>query len=603
MIFTKLVRLLRRKRKAAEPARIISSLEEMIEPTPPARNVPISKAGSADDADGSSFFEPSLKIVSAEDLKESELDEGRNGVPHVNYHQAKDAADEGAEAVKPIHLEMHNTSVGSGRRPGAPDSSNGAASRDLEPRAEDGKPKGGMLHTVPFRQTQLAKVDQETSSNPAFNIFANVRMWRHDERNLNYSGEVAKLYRDVFTPTRPKRSYRDFTGRRETIEFIIQAVEEERSHVILLGEKSIGKTSLLNIVAECAKEAGYLVARITGTADLTFEHFIFAILEQFSARIDETPVNDILQKRLGTADLCQLVDRERELDIPAAIKIFQRLTEHQAIVLVDDVDRIENAELKLRIGELMGVLSDQGAWLSLLLFGRASRAGDILPESFESLPNVNWIKLQPMSDEDAERVIARGVSAVGVHFGDEVTETIVRLAKGMPSAIQWLCLLAIRRATQRYASEVEMHDLAEVVTIAAIKIDTRLCAFYDEICGPTRDRWADEVLYLAAQTPTDTNGAFSTDAMSRISIEAIGRSVLELPLHSALSRMTGDDGKPVLEKVWTVKGTCYRFVNPTMRTIVMLKNCGRMSNMPVRLLEGAEEVDLLPSPGAAPGRA
>jgi hypothetical protein len=575
----------------------------MIEPTPPARNVPISKAGSADDADGSSFFEPSLKIVSAEDLKESELDEGRNGVPHVNYHQAKDAADEGAEAVKPIHLEMHNTSVGSGRRPGAPDSSNGAASRDLEPRAEDGKPKGGMLHTVPFRQTQLAKVDQETSSNPAFNIFANVRMWRHDERNLNYSGEVAKLYRDVFTPTRPKRSYRDFTGRRETIEFIIQAVEEERSHVILLGEKSIGKTSLLNIVAECAKEAGYLVARITGTADLTFEHFIFAILEQFSARIDETPVNDILQKRLGTADLCQLVDRERELDIPAAIKIFQRLTEHQAIVLVDDVDRIENAELKLRIGELMGVLSDQGAWLSLLLFGRASRAGDILPESFESLPNVNWIKLQPMSDEDAERVIARGVSAVGVHFGDEVTETIVRLAKGMPSAIQWLCLLAIRRATQRYASEVEMHDLAEVVTIAAIKIDTRLCAFYDEICGPTRDRWADEVLYLAAQTPTDTNGAFSTDAMSRISIEAIGRSVLELPLHSALSRMTGDDGKPVLEKVWTVKGTCYRFVNPTMRTIVMLKNCGRMSNMPVRLLEGAEEVDLLPSPGAAPGRA
>jgi hypothetical protein len=575
----------------------------MIEPTPPARNVPISKAGSADDADGSSFFEPSLKIVSAEDLKESELDEGRNGVPHVNYHQAKDAADEGAEAVKPIHLEMHNTSVGSGRRPGAPDSSNGAASRDLEPRAEDGKPKGGMLHTVPFRQTQLAKVDQETSSNPAFNIFANVRMWRHDERNLNYSGEVAKLYRDVFTPTRPKRSYRDFTGRRETIEFIIQAVEEERSHVILLGEKSIGKTSLLNIVAECAKEAGYLVARITGTADLTFEHFIFAILEQFSARIDETPVNDILQKRLGTADLCQLVDRERELDIPAAIKIFQRLTEHQAIVLVDDVDRIENAELKLRIGELMGVLSDQGAWLSLLLFGRASRAGDILPESFESLPNVNWIKLQPMSDEDAERVIARGVSAVGVHFGDEVTETIVRLAKGMPSAIQWLCLLAIRRATQRYASEVEMHDLAEVVTIAAIKIDTRLCAFYDEICGPTRDRWADEVLYLAAQTPTDTNGAFSTDAMSRISIEAIGRSVLELPLHSALSRMTGDDGKPVLEKVWTVKGTCYRFVNPTMRTIVMLKNCGRMSNMPVRLIEGAEEVDLLPSPGAAPGRA
>jgi hypothetical protein len=228
----------------------MSSLEEMIEPTPPARNVPISKAGSADDADGPSFFEPSLKIVSAEELKDSGLDEGRNGGPHVNFHLAKDVAGDGAEAAKPIHLEVHNTSGGAGRHSGA-----GAVPRELEPRAEDVKPKGGMLHTVPFRQTQLAKVDQESSSNPAFNIFANARMWRHDERNLNYSGEVAKLYRDVFTPTRPKRSYRDFTGRRETIEAIIEAVEEERSHVVLLGEKSIGKTSLLNIVSECAREA------------------------------------------------------------------------------------------------------------------------------------------------------------------------------------------------------------------------------------------------------------------------------------------------------------------------------------------------------------
>jgi hypothetical protein len=206
-----------------------------------------------------------------------------------------------------------------------------------------------------------------------------------------------------------------------------------------------------------------------------------------------------------------------------------------------------------------------------------------------------------MSDEDAERVIMRGVASVGVQFGEEVTETIIRLAQGIPSAIQWLCLLAIRRATQRYASEVEMHDLAEVITVAASKIDAKLCAFYDELCGPTRASWADEILYLAVQTPADTNGAFSTDSMSRISLDAIGRSVLELPLHSALSRFTGEEGRAVLEKVWTAQGTCYRFVNPAMRAIVMLKNCGRIPNMPDSLLERAPDVELLPSPGAAPG--
>jgi hypothetical protein len=609
----------------------------MIEPTAPALDVSSSKSGdNAGDADGLPYFEPSLKIVSADDSDASRIAEGRNGVPHLAMRGTRDR-DEGA---KPIHLEVHNTSAdrdihatgrksrdaadaaaggtssadkdggdrtardsrkAAGRRAGGSDADGGASPRDAGEANDEVKLKGALLRTVAFRETSLAKIDEESVSNPAFNIFANARMWRHDERNLNYSGEVAKLYRDVFTPTRPKKDYRDFSGRRDTIEAIIQAVEEERSHVILLGEKSLGKTSLMNIIAECAKEAGYLVARMTGTADLTFEHFIFAILEQFSARIAETPVKDILQKRMGTEDLCQLVDRKRELDVPAAIKIFQRLTEHQAIVLVDDFERIENAELKTRIGELMGVLSDQGAWLSLLLFGRASRAGDILPESFQSLPNVTWIKLQPMSDEDSARVIARGVSAVGVQFGDEVTESIMRLSQGMPSAIQWLCLLAIRRATQRYASEVEMHDLADVVPTAIGKIDAKLSAFYDQVCGPTRGSWADDVLYLAVQTPADSNGVFSTEIMSRISFDILGRSTLELPLHSALSRLIGEDGKPILEKIWTSSGTCYRFLNPAMRAIVMLKNCGRLPHMPDTLLEGAQEMELLPSPGAAPG--
>lgn len=45
MIFTKMIRLLRSKRKGADAPEDISSLMEMIEPTPPAREVPSAKAG------------------------------------------------------------------------------------------------------------------------------------------------------------------------------------------------------------------------------------------------------------------------------------------------------------------------------------------------------------------------------------------------------------------------------------------------------------------------------------------------------------------------------------------------------------------------------
>ena len=592
----------------------------MIEPEPLALDRTASEKDGCDgDTDGQYLAEPSLKMVAGDDVDGADAGEAAPSFPRFTVRRGgeetggeeEDIGDEADSA--PIHLEVHNTGRPAKTRQGKADDDAGetddmddlAADQDEadgeEGTSDEAPMNGALLHTVPFSETRLAIMEEEPRSNPSFNIFANARIWRHDDRNLNYSGEVAKLYRDVFTPTRPKRSYRDFSGRRDTIETIIQAVEEERSHVIVLGEKSLGKTSLLNIVADCAMEAGYLVARMSGTADMNFEHFIIAILEQFSKRIEDSPVKDILQRRLGTANLCDLVDRTRELDVPAAIKIFQRLSEHQAIVLVDDFERIDNPELKVRICELMGVLSDQGAWLSLLLFGRATRAADILPEEFQSLPNATWVKLNPMEDEDATRVIARGVAAVGVQFGDDVMEAIVRLAQGMPSAIQWLCLLTIRHATQRYASEVEMHDLAEVITNATVKIDAKLSAFYDRVCGPARGNWAGDILYLAVQASRDRNGVFSTDAMSRISEETLGRPLQELPLHSALSRFTcEDDGEPVLEKVGTVNGTGYRFVSPAMRSIVMLKNCGRLPNMPEALLESGRDVELLPSPGARP---
>jgi hypothetical protein len=38
-----------------------------------------------------------------------------------------------------------------------------------------------------------------------------------------------------------------------------------------------------------------------------------------------------------------------------------------------------------------------------------------------------------------------------------------------------------------------------------------------------------------------------------------------------------------------------------MRAIVMLKNSGRLSNIPDSLIEHTPDVELLPSPGAAPG--
>ncbi len=581
-IFTRLIRLLRKNRRSVSPSEIVDVVE-MIDPVlgSPEADKPGTISGGGP-RDGRTPDKAAGKPAVSEPGRKTRNDERVLGSPEVGDADLDAAVSEQRQAA-----DNQNEGPGVVVADGAEDLT--GAER-----------KSTMLRTVSVRQSELAKHESNLPDAPSFNIVANARLWRRDQGNLNYSGEVAKLYRDVFTPTRPKRAYKDFSGRRDMIESIIQAVEEERTHVVLLGEKGIGKTSLANIVGECAKEAGYLVARVTCSADLTFEHLMRSILEQFSNRIAEAPVGDLLQKRLGASDLIDLMEDDA-FDVPSAIRVFQKLAENQAIVLIDDFERIECNDFKVKIAELMEILSDQGAWLSLLIFGRGARAVDILPDAFETVPNVTWLKLQPMKEEECSHAIRRGAASVGIRFDEPVVDALVSLSQGVPSALQWLCLLSIRRATQRYASDVELQDLAEIVGLAANKVDPKLSACYDDLCGARRGQSIDDTLYLAVRTPADSNGIFSTESMSHISFDAIGRSMVELPLHKALSRLSKNGGEQpaVLEKMQASGGTCYRFVDPTMRSIVMMKNVGRLADMPDSLIEKADNIELLPSPGAA----
>ena len=54
----------------------------------------------------------------------------------------------------------------------------------------------------------------------------------------------------AFTPTQPKATSRQLTGRQAELRRILQAIGEDRAHVVLYSERGRGKTSLSNMVVE-----------------------------------------------------------------------------------------------------------------------------------------------------------------------------------------------------------------------------------------------------------------------------------------------------------------------------------------------------------------
>lgn len=55
--------------------------------------------------------------------------------------------------------------------------------------------------------------------------------------------------RNAFTPSQPVLSHRMFAGRTEVLRTLIRSLEDQRLHVVLYGDRGIGKTSLLHILS------------------------------------------------------------------------------------------------------------------------------------------------------------------------------------------------------------------------------------------------------------------------------------------------------------------------------------------------------------------
>src|SRR4051812_31280854 len=62
---------------------------------------------------------------------------------------------------------------------------------------------------------------------------------------------------EAFRPGAPIDRAALFAGRSETLSDVIRAVAQRGQHVILFGERGVGKTSLANILSEMLTQAGW----------------------------------------------------------------------------------------------------------------------------------------------------------------------------------------------------------------------------------------------------------------------------------------------------------------------------------------------------------
>ncbi len=366
------------------------------------------------------------------------------------------------------------------------------------------------------------------------------------------------LLRDAFTPRQPKRWKRLFVGRAQQIERAIAALEDERAHVVLYGDRGRGKTSLSNILAELAAERGYLVVRSAGSAEITFE-------AMFAQLLKKIPAEQLALPTAAGGSLASLLPAP-PFGATELADVLKYVNRGRVLLVIDEFDRIVDPLMRKHLAETIKNLSDIQACVSLLIVGVATSLEALLGAHPSIQRNVVGIHVPLMTATEIEHLVAAGAQAAGVTFDSMVLAAIVEFSRGLPYCAQLFGLYTVRNAARQERTAVNWPDFVAAVQTILEEAEPGLVAAYERATGGPDNRPATEWLSAIALAESDPHGVFSGTAL-RSAVYWLSAADVELALDWLCSEAGGEILQPTIQS--GREGIV--FTNSIMRQYVLLR--------------------------------
>lgn len=245
-----------------------------------------------------------------------------------------------------------------------------------------------------------------------------------DRRRINNS-QIEK----AFTPHTPVVDDL-FCGRMKEIESIFEGLSEKGNHIVLFGDRGVGKTSLARYSCKKYGEAENTDTNIMVSccANDTFQSVIEKVFTELGIELVEA-----VQRGSGAKIDVKCVEYNREIsrtiintnktDNPTWVA--NKLKDKEGVVIIDEFDTIKDPIEKQKFSTLMKNLSDNSSNLSLLIVGISLSVDDLI-EGHRSIDRcLSQVYLKRMTDDELLSIIQKGEDRTGLKFNEDVKKKIV----------------------------------------------------------------------------------------------------------------------------------------------------------------------------------
>ncbi|HEY0647313.1 ATP-binding protein [Phenylobacterium sp.] len=391
---------------------------------------------------------------------------------------------------------------------------------------------------------------------PRFNTTASDQMSGRGDR---FSAVRAKL-RHAFTPSQPVADRRLFAGRDDVLKTIIRSIEDQRLHVVLYGERGIGKTSLMHVLTQAATEARYIVVYTSCGANSNFDETFRAAAAEIPLLFHSgfSPTTAEAEKGSSLADLLP----NEPLTPRKFGDLCARLTGTRVLIILDEFDRAESASFRRDIAEVIKNLSDRLGRVQLVLAGVAADLTELVEHIPSIRRNIFALRVPKMTEAEVLQIVANGEREADLKFDTQASAFVVEVARGSPYIANLICHHAGHAALDAGRSTVLPSDVASAVDRTILEFQGRIASpaqahvrrlfeqgRQDALAMTSRAALAADGVFDASDIET-TNHISARKAQDAIEVLANERLLKSMPGESEPRYAFVEEGLPTL--IWMI---------------------------------------------------
>jgi len=419
--------------------------------------------------------------------------------------------------------------------------------------------------------------DEEATANAVLNL-ASVRRKKTDDLPTFLASAIdrpgartarsgllnARLQlRDLFTPAQPVTQRSRFAGRLDVLANLIEIIEEQRSHVVVYGERGIGKTSLMHILADLARESQYLVVYESCGSDSRFEEIFRSVCRQIPL-LYLSSLSPMAPEAESKADFASKLP-DSSFNARELSELLARVVGTRVIIILDEYDRTEDPQFRRSVAELIKNLSDRAARVQLVLAGVASNLQELIGYIPSVRRNIVGLPMPRMTGSEVRALIGVGESGAGIKFEDRVVSMIELLANGSPYLVRLLSHHASMKAVDAGRLNVEVIDILQALDKAVDEAEMRVDAMGPRGLDQFMKRDKAPFIAAVARAATTPDGWFSVNDI----VENLPTAAAGVDVKGDFHALAGV-GK-VLDVDQSGTNPRYRFIDEALPTYLWLR--------------------------------